>query len=171
MSEMNWVFVYCVLCVMLYKCYILRIHCCLGDNVSPMKWSQKLGFAIFLSTPKAYTIPPRKSLHWKPQHRTITLQFEKWVDPNNYIYSTRSILTSLFMSLKNSNRVARKMHFIRKYLQFCGFFVGDLVINQNIYLHRRLEDFFGNRCHESCLPFLCRHGSPVFDLEVLFYSP
>jgi hypothetical protein len=47
---------------------------------------------------KAYTKPPRKSLHWKPQHRTKTLQFEKWVDPNNYIYSNRSIPTSFFMS-------------------------------------------------------------------------
>jgi hypothetical protein len=53
------------------------------------------------------------------------------------------------MSLKNSNRVARKMHFIRKSLQFCGFFVGNLVINKNIYLHSRLEDSFENRCHES----------------------
>jgi hypothetical protein len=41
------------------------------------------------------------------------------------------------------------MHFIQKSLQFCGFFVGNLVINKNIYLHRRLEDFFENRCHES----------------------
>jgi hypothetical protein len=47
---------------------------------------------------KAYTKPPRKSYLSKPQHRTITSQFEKWVDPNNYIYLTRSIPTSLFMS-------------------------------------------------------------------------
>jgi hypothetical protein len=45
------------------------------------------------------------------------------------------------------------MHFIQKSLQFCGFFVGDLVINKNIYLHRRgdLKTFLKilNRCHES----------------------
>jgi hypothetical protein len=40
---------------------------------------------MFYST-KAYTRPPRIYLHLKPQH------------PNNYIYSTRSIPTSLFMS-------------------------------------------------------------------------
>jgi hypothetical protein len=26
---------------------VQRVHCCLGDDVSPMKWSQKSGLAIF----------------------------------------------------------------------------------------------------------------------------
>jgi hypothetical protein len=50
---------------------------------------------------KAYLIPPRKSSPSKRRHCTTTSQFEKWVDPNKYIYSTRSIPTSFFFMSNN----------------------------------------------------------------------
>jgi hypothetical protein len=41
-----------------------------------------LNYSVGTFRHKAYTRPPRKSVHWKKRHRTKTSQFKKWVDPN-----------------------------------------------------------------------------------------
>jgi hypothetical protein len=89
-----------------------------------------------------------------PKHR----RFKKWVDPNNYIYSTRSIPTSLF---KLNNKPIQ-------FLLFC-----KVSIKMDFFWLFIFCSQFGKKLQKIAVwPFLCGLASPkrARNLTMLWFS-